>query len=504
MIDTSFHAMYGYAVEPPPPYSAISLAEHEDAPGHENDDPLSLVSTGPPDDDDPFDIVISGLDNPACSPTGVSPVEAQVIKHEHVKFVEDVNGDGSYSLEQFFAIVRHADRLDRTPAWESYAGREAFPNDTPLSQDGHGHASNVGKELKDMEKPFGLIIASPYLRCAQTASRIAQELQLPVQFDLDLGEVFDRDCMGPNAKGPQHRNPDDLEAELKPDFPDVAWIRDENNAIKIEGRQQEFPESLDDARMRFVFKVQQLVQKAASELMSLVIVTHGDALGAVLGMIRYDWKIQRVPYASYAVASRQVAVLDKGSLELKTEEPVYEQPEQWNLQLSEGVEVTEVNSCSKKRASLLQKHQLKKIGSNTSLSSIDSSYLHKVSSLSSMSGMSSDSMDHESCEEPESPKEPLSPDSHLSQQATFEHELLPDPPCLSLTDDRVIGFMETLSGFGANSSVSARLVRLAGFSYHMAGASMHRMSSPVNSPRSRNSRTFFDTRTRALTRIATA
>merc|ERR1711920_764201 len=108
-----------------------------------------------------------------------------------------------------------------------------------------------------------------------------------------------------------------------------------------------------------------------------------------------------------------------------------------------GIEVTEVHACSKKRAQALHKHELKKICSNSSISSMDSSYLHKVGSSGSI-----DSMD--------------------TQLKPF-------------SDYQLSGFRQTLSGFGANSSVSARLVKLAGFSRHLADESKQRMTSPRGS-----------------------
>merc|ERR1711972_1006674 len=98
-------------------------------------------------------------------------------------------GKEFYSLSQCFALVRHGDRLDHTPEWKSFKDARRWPNDTPLTESGHKHATEVGQHLKKSGKPFGLIVSSPYFRCAQTASRIAQELRLPVHFDLDVGEV---------------------------------------------------------------------------------------------------------------------------------------------------------------------------------------------------------------------------------------------------------------------------------------------------------------------------
>jgi len=316
----------------------------------------------------------SGLKRTTSFSCGESLVEASVSKHPDVELVDNGKGSTFYALRQNFAIVRHADRLDRTTDWDAHPDSQKWVNDTPLSRFGHEHATETAEGLKNSGKPFGLIVSSPYLRCAQTASRIAQVMKLPIQFDLDLGEVFDKSSMVGSVDGPQHRDPELLEASLLKDFPDVKWVKDEDNKIKIEGSQQKFPESLDAARMRFSFKVQQLLQRAASKLISVIIVTHGDALGCVIGMMQKDWKITNVPYASYALASREVMVLEKGSMEIKSDEPVYEQ--EWTLKVSAGLKYEEVHPCSKKRKHALHAQDIRKMNArHSNASEIDTAYL---------------------------------------------------------------------------------------------------------------------------------
>jgi broad specificity phosphatase PhoE len=275
----------------------------------------------------------SKKDLPPCG-----PVEEKIRSHPQVT----LGKDGYYGLSQSFAIIRHGDRLDHTPAWKTSPLREKWPNDTPLTDEGHKHATEVGKQLAKSGKEFGLIISSPYYRCVQTASRIAQELKLPIHLDLDLGEVFDNVSMkGHNLKDhPQHRKPDDLEAALKEHFLSIPepceYVRDDNGKIKVEGKLQRFPENFDAARMRYCYKVKKLVQRAAAELMSIVIVTHGDALAAVVGLLREDWKIMDVPYTANAICSRKVKVLKKDTEEQLMEESVYVHPDEWELKLSTG------------------------------------------------------------------------------------------------------------------------------------------------------------------------
>merc|ERR1712098_623989 len=102
---------------------------------------------------------------------------------------------------------------------------------------------------------------------------------IPIHFDLDLGEVFDNDSMRGDIAGKmQHRHPAELKRQLLVDFPEVEYVCDENGLPKIEGELQHFPEPFQGVRMRFCYKVKKLLQRAASELMSIVIVTHGDAV----------------------------------------------------------------------------------------------------------------------------------------------------------------------------------------------------------------------------------
>lgn len=268
-----------------------------------------------------------------------------------------VGGTKFYCLNQSFAIVRHADRLDHTKEWETFAEAETYPNDTPLTADGLVHAKKVGEILRNTGKPWKLIIASPYLRCAQTASCIALKLGLPVHFDLDLGEVFDDVSMTGECRGrPQHRPPEVLEKALQKDFHDVEYVKDKTGHIVIEGKLQKFPESFDGARMRYCYKVKKLVQQAAAELASIVIVTHGDAVASVVGMLKESWIIKSVPYTCYCIAERSVKVVTKnGKKRMADEEPVYVHPEQWKLTLDPAL--VHVDCLRKDQAKLHAVHE---------------------------------------------------------------------------------------------------------------------------------------------------
>jgi len=296
---------------------------------------------------------------------GCAGTKYQAANETEVKLVGN-----NFLLKQSLAIVRHGDRLDHTAAWETYPAKADYPNDTPLTKEGMRHAKKAGEALKKTGVRWGIIVASPYLRCAQTASCIAQVLKLPIHFDLDIGEVFDEISMGCVCSGPQHRPPKVLEEELKKDFPDVEWIRDEQGKIKVEGQQPNFPEAFHAARIRYAYKVQQLTQAAASNLTSIVVVTHGDCVSGVVEMMKEDTQVGKVDYTAYAVATRQVKVLGKGTDTIVArDEPVYEEEEElWDLKLS-GVRTSKIGYMTERMEKNKKGDTLKKMKAQDSANS---------------------------------------------------------------------------------------------------------------------------------------
>lgn len=249
-------------------------------------------------------------------------------------------------LNQGFAVVRHGDRLDHVPElWAKHRHREAYPNDTPLTDEGINRAHQTGRSLKEETSkpgrpPFSLIVSSPYLRCAQTACCIAEELGgMPIHFDLDLGEIFDDEAMRGDVAGKrQHRDPKELEKLLKEDFPSSEFERDAStNDIIITGKVQDFPEPLEKARMRFCAKVNKLVKQAAAELVSIVVVTHGDAVSAVLDMLRTKEQCKKVPFCGYLLGFRHVKVLKRNGGQVLFNEDVLMNTAQWKLTVSQGI-----------------------------------------------------------------------------------------------------------------------------------------------------------------------
>jgi broad specificity phosphatase PhoE len=221
--------------------------------------------------------------------------------------------------------------------WANYPDRDRWQNDTPLSAQGFDTARETALTLKSeaqkMGRKFSLIVSSPYLRCAQTACAIAEELNLKIHFDLDLGEIFDDVAMKGHVDGiRQHRPPLELEKILAERFPTVKFHKNEQNLIQISGKPQVYPEKISVARMRYVVKIDKLLKRAAGDRVSIIIVTHGDAVSALLGMMLENEIVTKVPFCGYAMGHRKVKIPRGADSKVKTDLiPTFEPRSQWTL-----------------------------------------------------------------------------------------------------------------------------------------------------------------------------
>eukprot|EP00747_Dinoflagellata_sp_TGD_P016909 gnl/TRDRNA2_/TRDRNA2_125453_c0_seq1.p1 gnl/TRDRNA2_/TRDRNA2_125453_c0~~gnl/TRDRNA2_/TRDRNA2_125453_c0_seq1.p1 ORF type:complete len:472 (-),score=68.17 gnl/TRDRNA2_/TRDRNA2_125453_c0_seq1:98-1513(-) len=224
---------------------------------------------------------------------------------------------GSYlALEQEFVVVRHGNRLDHTPEWEHYEHRHRRPHDSPLTKKGMRNANSVGQRLLKRwpdGHPYRMIWSSPYYRCVQTAAEIALSLDIPVCVDRDLGEVFDDYYMPENKTGePMDRSPEELGELMKKEYPKVRFAHLSSGALEIHGKQPPWPEDFFHAQMRFAAKFEEIVEHAVDKLMSVVIVTHGDAIPLLADFLLdpSSLHVREVPYCAFFIASRVVAVAD--------------------------------------------------------------------------------------------------------------------------------------------------------------------------------------------------
>jgi broad specificity phosphatase PhoE len=168
-------------------------------------------------------------------------------------------------MTQTVWIARHANRLDFVnPEWFNTAER---PYDPPLSKDGFGQATELGKRLQ-LEKIVH-IFASPFLRTVQTANEIAYFLDLPIKLETGLSEWLNPDWMS--------KMPDRLPPEvLAQKYPRID-LRYESRVMP------KFPENEKDVMSRTAQTVQQLVSEFSEDIL---LIGHGaSVLGTTRGLV---------------------------------------------------------------------------------------------------------------------------------------------------------------------------------------------------------------------------
>ena len=166
-------------------------------------------------------------------------------------------------MSQRIWIVRHGNREDfQNPGWARTAER---PYDPALSADGERQAQEVGRSLRS--EPVDCILTSPFLRTIQTASHIADALDLPVCLEPGIGEIL------PDIQGMPALLSREEQARQ---FPRIDW------SYNAAGRLR-YPESSDAGHNRAAATAQALT--AGYHGKNLLMVTHGaPVVGIVKGL----------------------------------------------------------------------------------------------------------------------------------------------------------------------------------------------------------------------------
>lgn len=164
-------------------------------------------------------------------------------------------------MSQLVWVVRHGNREDfQNPGWAKTAQR---PFDPALSADGETQAKEVGRSLHG--EPIHCVFASPFLRTIQTASHIADALDLPVCLEPGIGEIL------PTVQ----TNPALLpEVERTQQFPRIDY---EYVAVKS----LSYPESSEEGHERAAATAHALTDRFPDK--NLLMVTHG---APVVGIVR--------------------------------------------------------------------------------------------------------------------------------------------------------------------------------------------------------------------------
>lgn len=204
--------------------------------------------------------------------------------------------------------MRHGERLDAVDPvgwYRSPAGQE-YPFDCPLSSRGRMQVGNAARELAQRSSAaFSYVVTSPFIRCVETAVEVCRALKLPICIDMQLGEVFGPACFGEwSAPGPNRRNAEEVASFVPADLRKITPV----DSI---GKEPTWPESIEDARLRMVARVEQYTEWAARlEGVNFVLVTHGDCVGAclTLALARGDQGpsrvVEKVDYCGYALLER--------------------------------------------------------------------------------------------------------------------------------------------------------------------------------------------------------
>jgi len=257
----------------------------------------------------------------------------------------------SHEFRQAVAVVHHGERLDRTEDWAHFAAnpsQRTWRHDPPLSVSGKKKSRDMVQRLgsltPDGASPYELIISSPELRCAQTASEIAQELGLPVLFDEDLKDAVSGVCGDRNRA---HRSPPKLLEALQEDYPDVPYAVDSDGQLQILGDVSVVDETLLDSASLHCCKAQLVVEAATLERMSVIMVSHDTAVAAIAHHMKKSLRVNDVHPHGFLVASRWVNSQDSEHTGCVVKER--SKASTWNIALSAGIEWQVRDSCARQR-----------------------------------------------------------------------------------------------------------------------------------------------------------
>ncbi|XP_078155827.1 uncharacterized protein LOC144551639 [Carex rostrata] len=233
------------------------------------------------------------------------------------------SGDNNERLQRVI-VMRHGDRIDEfNDMWSRKAQR---PWDPPLSRDGFERAWSTGRKLRQIGFPITRVIVSPFSRCLQTASEVVSALcadvkdefelftvetrkdvqinphKVKVSIEHGLCEVLSEQALGVNRlKGTESWFPDirNLENEL----PKGSIDHDYDHLLEA---LPQFGETVVEARNRYSNILQAIANTYPGE--NILLVTHGEAVGASVTLAQQDSMVFEVDYCGYSVLERQVSI----------------------------------------------------------------------------------------------------------------------------------------------------------------------------------------------------
>jgi broad specificity phosphatase PhoE len=195
-------------------------------------------------------------------------------------------------MPQTIWIARHGNRHDFVDLeWFNTASR---PYDPPLAEDGIIQAQDLGRRLQT--EKISHIFSSPFLRTIQTASQVAEILDLPIKLEPGLSEWLNPEWMG---HAPQLHSPE----ILKKNYPRIDWSY---TSCVI----PQYPERGEVMQQRTAETARQLATRFSN---NILIIGHGaSVLGTTVGLVGGDPKIN----ASFCCLVKIVRDGDRWKLEL--------------------------------------------------------------------------------------------------------------------------------------------------------------------------------------------
>jgi hypothetical protein len=147
---------------------------------------------------------------------------------------------------------------------------------------------------------------------------MCEVLGLQLAIDAELGEIFGPRTHGQWKKPPPRRGLEEIsklvELSGTPLAASSRLVR--NDGTDFFGSPPTWPESLEDARLRLVSRVEQYLARGLQMRRNFVLVTHGDCVAASLGLLLSSQAgevrrvVTKIDYCAYALAERMVEPTD--------------------------------------------------------------------------------------------------------------------------------------------------------------------------------------------------
>jgi len=217
------------------------------------------------------------------------------------------------------AVLRHAERADSAwdTSWTDSPAARSWPHDPPLSENGLEDASRTAAELVgSIESGYGsfqVVVSSPYFRCVQTAVAVCQAIGpgVVLLLDIELGEIYGPDVMGEDKPVATTRPIEHIERYCR-DCGVTLKLR--RGREKLLGSSPTWPETMPQARFRFVGRFLRYLRRSEVTQRSFVIVTHAEGVATALSAMpsMNNRAIESIEFGGFFVAHESLGKSTRG------------------------------------------------------------------------------------------------------------------------------------------------------------------------------------------------